>query len=207
MKFPFVKALILTVLLVVVGCDLTDSSDESADQANEIMPISEGNTWEGEGVGLDNSVAPALTATGETRTIDGRVFDEVVLTGLDWDGGGSLQYVYQDEQGLYLSAELGFYFGSEEGGIEDIVIFFRYPVEDGVDYIHTNKSGSFQVSVVKSEIVVPAGNFETIAYEVQDEGNSVVFHFKPGVGPVAVVDLDESGNEDGRLQLVEYEVD
>lgn len=171
------------------------------------MPIAEGNTWEAEGVGLDNSVAPALTATGETRTIDGRVFDEVVLTGLDWDGGGSLQYVYQDEEGLYLSAELGFYFGSEEEGVEGIVMFFRYPVEDGVDYIHTNKSGSFQVSVVKSEIVVPAGNFETIAYEVQDEGNSVVFHFKPGVGPVAVVALDESGNEDGRLQLVEYEVD
>jgi hypothetical protein len=56
-------------------------------------------------VGLDNSVAPALTATGETRTIDGRVFDEVVLAGFDeeadGDDGGSLQYVYQDEEGLY----------------------------------------------------------------------------------------------------------
>lgn len=211
MKFKFVKALILTGLLIVVGCDLTDSSDESADQANELMPISEGNTWEAEGVGMDTPEALTLSAIGDTRTINGRVFDEVVLAGFDeeadGDDGGSLQYVYQDEEGLYFSAEQGFYFGSEEGDVEEIVMFFRYPVEDGVEYTHTNEYGSFQIKAQESEIEVPAGSFETIAYEVQEEGNSVVFHFKPGLGPVAVVALDDSGNEVGRFQLVEYEVD
>jgi hypothetical protein len=212
MKFPFVKALILTGLLVVVGCDLTDSSDESADQANELMPISEGNTWEAEGVGMDTPEALTLSAIGDTRTINRRVFDEVVLAGFDeeadGDGGGS--YVHQGKEGLYFSAEKGwFYFGSAEGDVEEIDMFFRYPVEGGVQYFHTNKYRSFQIKVQESEIEVPAGSFETIAYELQEGGwdNSIVFHFKPGLGPVAVVGLDESGNEVGRFQLVEYEVD
>ena len=195
MQLSLLRTLFLTAigLLIIVGCDLIDSSDESASQEDVLMPIAEGNAWEYEST-IPDDRGGALAATGATRTIDGRVFDEV-------NGGlffGFL-YVHQDEEGLYFSAE--------EGDIEEIDMFFRYPIEDGANYVHTNVYGSFPVTVSESSIIVPAGNFETIAYEIGgDVEDDLVIHFSADIGPVALVGIDESGNEIWRFQLVSYDV-
>ena len=181
--------------LILVGCDLTDSSDESASQEDVLMPIAEGNTWESESTIPDDIDAPVFEVTGATRTIDGRVFDELYVTGCGDDG---LMYVHQDEDGLYFSAE--------EGDVEEIDMFFRYPIEDGASYVHVNRYGSFSVTVSESSIIVPAGNFETVAYEIIASGDTGVLHFKPGIGPVAAVELDDDGTEIGRYQLISYDV-
>jgi hypothetical protein len=66
----------------------------------------------------------------------------------------------------------------------------KYPVEEGASYRHTDGEGdTFQVSVTRESITIPAGEFDCLLYtitEVGDPDEITRAWIKPGMGPVRV---------------------
>lgn len=197
---------LLVVGLLIVGCDSSvDSGDETQSDEDVLMPLADGNMWEAQAIPEASSTPDdpdetgTLTVSGETRVIDSREFKEIIVP----PGSEPIFYVYQDENGLYFSDTVG--------DVEEIDMFFPYPVEDGTSYTHENAFGSFEVTAEESSITVPAGDFETVRYRI-DEGPPFHIHFKPGIGPVAWLDglRGPEGSLDNLIDgthLVSYDID
>lgn len=162
------------ISLIVVGtlvsaCDSVGIGD---DESNNLIPLNEGNRWDAieKGPDGDRRHSVAVQATSDTSAS---------ATFGDPDDSSSLS-IRKNKNGVLVGFTLD--------GHRNMLL--KYPVEDGDKYQYTDEAGrnTFQVSVSKKSISVPAGTYDCLMYrivQIRSEYQNVDrVCIKPRLGPV-----------------------
>lgn len=166
--------LLMMAVPVISACD-SGGSNGGDDSSQTLVPVEQGNRWEAS-ISGSTSGSATVEATSETEL-------DVTAT----FGGSTLSATLKASEtsggGLLLESLTG------SGETETDVMLFKYPVEDGDTYQHTDGDGTtFDLSVSKVSVTVDAGEYDNcLEYTIRnaDSGNlesKVVI--KPGVGVV-----------------------
>lgn len=167
-------ACILAIMtsMLVSACD-SGGNDGSP---NPLIPLEKGNQWE-----------YVFTSEDFEPTYQDRI--DLVS---DTKAVYSSSYTFERPPILVDKTEEGTLIrGEEDDPGEYPVMLLKYPVEEGESYEHTDGEGStFEVTVTKETVTVPAGEYDCLLYTIRDftgiEAIGWEIWIKPGMGPVRV---------------------
>lgn len=170
---PTLMALACTVLTVVgVGLSACDSAGLGDSGSGDLIPLEEGNRWSAIEKGPDGDRRHGITLSVTS------------------EGEASFKASNADESvsAVFKKKANGILVGWTLDGHRNMRL--KYPAEDGDKYQYTDAAGqnTFQVSVSKTSISVPAGTFDCLMYrivQIRSEFQNVDrLCVKPGLGPV-----------------------
>lgn len=201
LAYPLVAILSLSTW---AGCGDDDPTVPSG-PTDGLMPLQIGNSWSywsfnvnpvtGDTSGVEN-ISVAISGTERIGGTDYFQFDDGVTV------------AQNRSDGLFFSA----YDSQGEQFFDDL--FFKFPAESGETYgynVVETPGALLRIKVTITNVTVPAGGFESYAYELIDRSSggqvatfdSVVFYLTPGVGLVRTQNADQAGDN---LLLLSFDV-
>jgi len=172
----------LCIVLIMTGtlvsaCDSGGSNGNSAESTDVLIPLEVGNEW--------------IAETDRGRRVEASVSRDSVVEITEERQQEDFTFSIQIEKhsdGIRIGEDLS---------TDDDSFVLRYPIEDGATYEYTDPGGdeTFEVSVTRQSITVPAGSFDCLMYTIQEEGDedSQRAWIKPGTGPVRLQDIEGEG--------------
>jgi hypothetical protein len=154
---------------LVSACD----SGGSNGSPDALIPLEQGNQWTAELSGPYRNEEVDVEVTSESDAVitdrdQERTYRDTIL-------------VRKNDQGILIR-------GRKEFPQDFPAMLLKYPVEEGESYQHTDGEGNtFQISVSRESVTVPAGEFDCLLYtitEVGDPDEITRAWIKPGMGPV-----------------------
>lgn len=166
-------------LLMVAG-SLVSACDSGGGMADEevLIPLEEGNTWTIE----IKELPPPDGGDPEEERVSFRVDSEgnaVVFESTSGELRDTTVLTEKKSEGLLVGPNLE--------NRDNFLL--KFPVEAGDAYEYTDAEGkhTFQITVSRETVEVPAGTFKTLVYSIREDGRDTVddrVYVKPGFGPV-----------------------